>query len=586
LRGGPGLRAGWLGHDPQPHREGVLSMAKRLGYALLGLLVLVVSALLSGARADAQQGDRIKIVAIQLSVRHRVGPTGNFVKSTVGALLPPGSRVQTGARSKCALQFPNGGVIRMDARSDLVIQSASGTSMQLSGGRLWAKVIAGTTARVQGSRGVAVVKGTEWTFDGASVTCYDGDVTFETDAGATNIPPGYQGRADAEGAVTIAPAPARQYPGGDLIQWFGGLREGEAILTTPGSPAGIARKERDSLGDRMLREAVTPSNGTLNVIVQGDTVNAHAARVRAAEPQAVLAHPGRFPGLDPNTLAPVTAFRSSLSAPALSAGATGQVPQLPDRQYFFGPYTPADTFAYLAEGGSTFGLRVRPHVVWGSVYAEVGATVRASTWYGDGTDITEAFAQLRQDWGEVTLGRQRFLKGPVNNSRLGSILTFETGDAARFSTDLDNLAIDLAYVRKMSPVIGPTSRGWYARAEYPVLNGLAAVNLVSHEGQGGAGCSLDAALPAIEDTLDLYGEVGRDAFDRNLYTVGLYFPGLYQQEELDLFVEYADRQGAPGLATLRVYKQFGEDVTTVFSVDKPSGGDVDFGAGVIWRFGD
>ncbi len=561
-------------------------MAKRLAYALLGLLVLVVSTLLAGTGADAQQGDRVKIVAIQLSVRHRAGPTGNFVTSAVGALLPPGSRVQTGARSKCALRFPNGGVIRMDARSDLVVQSASGTSMQLSAGRLWAKVIAGTTARVEGSRGVAVVKGTEWTFDGASVTCYDGDVTFETDAGATDIPRGYEGRADADGAVTIAPAPARQYPGGDLIQWFGGLREGEALLATPGSPAGIARKERDSLGDRIVREAVTPSKGTLNVIVQGDALSAYAARVRAAGHQAFPARWGPFPGLDPKTLAPVAAFRSPLGPPALPASATAQVPQLPDRQYFFGPYTPADAFAYLAEGGSSFGLRVRPHIVWGPVYAEVGATVRASTWYGDGTDITEAFAQLRQDWGEVAIGRQRFLKGPVNNSRLGSILTFETGDAARFSTDLDSLAIDLAYVRKMSPIIGPTSQGWYARAEYPALNGLVALNLVSHEGQGGAGYSLDAALPVIENRLDLYGEVGRDALDRNLYTVGLYFPGLYQREELDLFVEYADRQGAPELATLRLYKHFGEDVTTVFSVDRPSGGDVDFGAGVIWRFGD
>jgi len=561
-------------------------MVNGLAYRLLGPGLSVAWLLVAASSVAAQEGDRVTIVAIQLSVRHRVGPTGDFVRSAVGALLPPGSRIQTGARSKCALRFPNGGVIRMDQRSDLVLQSASGTSLQLNGGRLWARVIAGTTARVQGSHGVAIVKGTEWTFDGESVTCYDGDVSFEPDGGPTDVPRGYEGRADAAGTVRIQPAPARQYPGGDLIQWFGGLRVGEALLATPGNDPGMLRKELDALGDRMITEAVTPGKGALNVIVQGDTASTRDARQRTGERHASDVRWGYFPGVDPNTLVPTTFSRPPLGSLAMPGGIASQVPQLPDRRYFFGPYTPADAFAYVGDGGSSFGLRVRPHVVWGPVYVEVGATARASTWYGDGTDVTEAFAHLRQDWGEVTLGRQRFLRGPVNNSRLGSVLSFETGDAVRFRTDLDNLAIDLAYVRRMSPIIGPTSRGWYARAEYPVLNGLAALNLVSHEGQGGPGYSLDAALPAIEGTLDLYGEVGRDAFDRNLYTAGLYFPGLYQQDEIDLFVEYADRQKAPALATLRLYKHFGEDVTTILSVDKPSGGDVNFGAGIIWRFGD
>jgi len=561
-------------------------MARSPAYRLCGLGVAASWMLLAACISAAQQGDRVKIVAIQLSVRHRVGTTGDFVNSRVGVLLPPGSRVQTGARSKCALQFPDGGVIRMDQRSDLVIQSPSGTSMQLSGGRLWAKVIAGTTARVQGSRGVAVVKGTEWTFDGASIVCYDGDVTFETDAGAVEIVPGYEGRADEDGAVTIQPAPARQFPGGDLIQWFGGLREGEAVLITPGGAAGVERREADIIADRIIEAAVTPTKGTLNVIVQGATDGAYSARARTGAAPTSKAHRGFFPGIDPNTLAPVSASHASFGGLGVPTGIAGQVPQLPDRQYFFGPYTPADAFAYVGDGGSSFGLRVRPHVVWGPVYVEVGATTRASTWYGDGTDITEAFATLRQDWGEVTVGRQRFLEGPVNNSRLGSILTFDTGDAVRLTTSMGNLDIDLAYARRMSPIIGPTSRGWYARAEYPVLRGLAALNVVTHEGQAGPGYSLDAAIPVIEGALDVYGEVGRDAFDRNLYSAGLYFPGLYQRQETDLFVEYADRQQAPGVATLRLYKHFGEDLTTVFSMDKPSGGNLNLGAGVIWRFGD
>jgi len=276
----------------------------------------------------------------------------------------------------------------------------------------------------------------------------------------------------------------------------------------------------------------------------------------------------------------------AVTLPGGRLGQAAETEKLPDKRYFFGPYTPADVFGYIARDGGTLGLRFHPHVVWGPVYIEAGATTRLSKWYGDGTDMTEAFATLRQDWGEVTLGRQRFLEGPVNNSRLGSLLTFDTGDALRVKTKLGELGVDAAYVRTMSPVIGTRARGWYGRLEYPVMDGIAGLNVVTNTKADDTGLSLDAAIPVIEGKLDLYGEYGRDPFGRNLYTVGAYFPGLYQKENIDLFVEYAARESLPSLTSLRLYKQFSEDLTGVLSIDQASGDSLNFGAGVIWRFGD
>jgi hypothetical protein len=551
---------------------------------VLGLGLTFATGLLAGSIASAQ--GNVKIVGIVLSVKHRAGPTGNFVTSSMGATLPAGSRVQTGARSKCALKFPNGGVIRMGERSDLVIQSPTDTSVKLSGGQLWAKVIAGTTARVEGTYGVAVVKGTEWMFDGVAITCFDGIVSYETAAGATDVPVGYEGRAAPDGTVTRSPAPGREFPGGDLIQWFGGV-EGLSVGATPGASPGGQRKEQNIAVDSSITQAATPDVGRLHVIVEG--TDSAAARSRAAligDPSRPDAAWGFFPGVDPNTLAPLSISRPIGAGAALTAGALAQAEGLPDRRYFFGPYTQADAFGYVTDGGGTLGLRVRPHAVWGPVYMEVGATTRISKWYGDGTDITEAFATWRGSWGEATVGRQRFLEGPVNNSRLGSLLTFDTGDAVRVQGQFGKLTADAAYVRTMAPILGPKARGWYGRLEYPILDGSAGLNVISSDqADDDIGYSVDLAAPVIDGELDLYGEYGVDPFDRQLYTVGAYFPGLYQRADIDLFLEYAGREQLPSVATLRLYKHIDEDFTGVLSLDKADDDPIHVGVGAIWRFG-
>jgi hypothetical protein len=556
-------------------------MARNLTERAVSLAVVAVLVLLVPRAGEAQPGGQVKIIAVLLTVRHRAGPTGAFVKSAVGALLPAGSRVQTGPRSKCALRFPDGAVIRVDENSDLIIQSVAGTSTQLSRGRLWAKVIAGTTARVQGASGVAVVKGTEWTFDGSTVTCYKGAVAYERAGGSTDVPAGFAGTAVQGNQVTLKPAPGRYYPGGDLIQWFGGLRSGEDVGSTPGSSAGLDRKEADLPLDQVIEGAIGALGG-LNVIIEGGPDSAQAGRQRWGG--ATTRAWGGFPGVNSNNLAPT--FAGALAGGTLTITdprAEGQTGPL-GKQYFFGPYTPMDAFGYVADGGSAFGLRVRPHVVAGPWYFEGGATGHLSTWAGDGADVTELFAKVRQSWGEVTVGRQRFLEGPVNNTRLGSVLSFETGDAVRCQTRLEHFTFDAAYVEKMNPVLGAPSKGWYGRVTYPVAGGTIAANLVSHQ-EADLGWSLDLALPVRRGYLDAYGEVGRDAWGRNLSTVGLYVPWVYRQAKADLFLEFAQRDELPSLATLRLYKRIGDHVTAVLSLDKQHGEDLGFGAGVIWRFG-
>jgi len=122
-------------------------MYGRGSYLVTGWVVLIACGLVAGSRLPAA-AQNAKISAVVMDVTHRVGAGGSFVKSAVGAQLPPGSRVRTGRRSKCEIKFPSGSVIRMGERTDLVIEQ--GTSASLGYGRVYAKIIAGTAATISG----------------------------------------------------------------------------------------------------------------------------------------------------------------------------------------------------------------------------------------------------------------------------------------------------------------------------------------------------------------------------------------------------------------------------------------------------
>ncbi|MCD6361428.1 MAG: hypothetical protein J7M38_11280, partial [Armatimonadetes bacterium] len=81
-------------------------MSGRGIYLVAGLLL--ISAAMAALCQTPAAAQNAKITAVLMDVTHRVGANGAWVKSTVGAQLPPGSRVRTGRRSKCEIKFPSG----------------------------------------------------------------------------------------------------------------------------------------------------------------------------------------------------------------------------------------------------------------------------------------------------------------------------------------------------------------------------------------------------------------------------------------------------------------------------------------------
>ena len=565
------------------------------GTYLVVALVLTSAALLAVAQVPAEaQG--AKITAVVLDVTHRAGANGTFVKSGVGAQLPPGSRVRTGKRSKCEIKFPSGSIIRMGERSDLLIQQA--TDVQLGYGRIYAKIIAGTAATVSGTTATAGVLGTEFEYIGIReqdqelppnqrheiLRVYAGRVLLSNAAGERNLAAGM-----ATGVIggfqpgAPVPTPPPQFPGGQRQQWWGGVRPGLSVQASPGGTVGEEiHQERQTTQTVETTVVPPPEEGSVDVIVtslssrhrtglSGMDLLTAATSWRDPEPETIIAS------------APLGTYTVQSASQAATAQPDPGVELFGKR--FFGPTTTLDTFGFWAEGGGLLGALPRVTGVWGDIYLQASALL--ATDFGDDTvELDETYAAARPHWGEVVAGRQRFLDGPINNTPVGALLPFDCADALRVDYRAgDALKVSGAWFESWTPLIGTETSGAWLRAEQAWLGGTAGGTWLHQSGADHEGWMLDVALPAVPGELDAYLQAGTDPDGRNLGTAGIYLPGLYRREGVDAFVEYAWRDGLPGVWSLRAY-QTGEAWDSVALLQTEVGGDTTVGIGAVAHFGD
>ena len=546
------------------------------------LVISMIFLLSLAGTASAQGAPAAKITAVVVSVEHRVGATGQFTRSKVGTLLPAGSRVRTGKRSKCEIRFPDGSIIRMGPTSDMVIQGVTDKNMQLQKGTLFAKFVSGSGARIQGGSAVAAVKGTtmdyssfenpDGTFtDGCTVYSSASGVDFETLGGTTALSAGFGASWSAGqplGPPASNPQPPQQFGHGQYLPPWSGVGPGMSQQSTPGGDAGLNWQQSSfSIGSTVnsaLPGAYGAEFGDLHVDVQSASV----ARERGT-------------GIDTLAMA-----RMPIMGAAAVTAVMGQTPVSRELlgKRFFGPYLHTNVFGVWGDGGSVAGLRVRPTAVVGDWYVEVGGTATHDfhgRWH---TRLTEAFAANRSEDTEITIGRQHYLAGPVNNSGLGTVIGFDTLDAIRWQRQIDHrYHVDLALVHDYLPLGGEKIRGYVGRAQVGICGGVIGGNWV-HEHSRGAGKSLDFSFPALPGKLDVYGEYGSNSDDRHVETWGIYLPGLYQTDDIDLFIERASCSGKPTVNSLVAYKQANEKVTGVFMAHKSSGGSWKVGIGGMWDF--
>jgi len=534
-------------------------------YLLLAVSVVLLALALSLGTSPAN-AQTAKITAIVLKVTHRPGPTGTWTRSNVGALLPSGSRVRTAKRSKCEIKFPDGSLVRMGPRSELVIHDPGTKRLQVLAGQILAHVVTGTSARIQGASATAAVKGTWVLYQGPTAPGVTPPRTYDQFgvwAGEANF-------SNAQGTQTVGDqqasgAPPGQPPGpvdftypfwyanGTLYPWWFGLMSGVEIDATPGTDPGQGFKN-----DTPTQHEMT--GNVLGGVLGGDL-------------ELTVRSPGAVPAVTGSSLGALNALAA--------AGMSQIYEQKRLGRHFFGPRSQVDTFGMLYEGGSLGGIRARSNGIYKTWYFEAG--VRAVTDFsGDwDTSASELFAVDRLGNTDVIMGRQRYLEGPVNNSAVGALFGSVYFDGISIRHRTDKFSALAAWVDDYDApnAVG----GWLARGAAPVAGGQAAVTLFAQR-HNDLGWSADVTIPAIRDKLDIYAEAGQDPAGNQLGTIGAYFPDLYQRSNVDLFIEYGDRQGAPSSLSAMAYYQGPRGWSGLAGIQR-QGGEWAFSVGVVNRFG-
>jgi hypothetical protein len=393
--------------------------------------------------------------------------------------------------------------------------------------------------------------------------------------------------------------PRRAFPlafaGGEEHPWFEELVEGRSVNVYPGS----LQHTEDQQTAWVLDEAIEKTGGLQEGFGDVNVLRQKPARQQppGGGAEIIIGVPSQPTGpTGPTDQVPAPIRSPGLSAvrsargSQLAASGEGTPTSPPNREprgtSRSGATWDVEPYSFAADEGETVGGQARLRGISGRLLAEVGG--RFADFAGnDESDLTEALLLYRSGrWGDLKAGRQHLFVGPTNNSELGTLMGFNTADAAVWSAPAGSrLGWSVGYLADSAPLQGDGFSGWYGRGQGALGGGLWGVTLLTaNRAGGGLGATADLSLPLLRDRLDAYVEAGRDPFDHDLVTGGFYFPGLFQRTGVDTFLEYQSRGGFDDRVSLRLRKEFARHWLAVGYVTQELGGKTSGGVGVRYRW--
>lgn len=256
----------------------------------------------------------------------------------------------------------------------------------------------------------------------------------------------------------------------------------------------------------------------------------------------------------------------------------------------------ARAIGILGDGGNyAYGARIRGYVARGNFLLD-GAVqplkARAGGQNFDLSAVSDLSLTYRTPQIEAQAGRQRFLSGPTQATLYGSLVRQggrEIMDAMRVSKNFGAQRaqrVDLAYLvdaypRNLPFRVGGLQQGFLARysLQKRANIGLNAIKYFDLDRSNQIGVSLDGAVSLGKSGVDLYGEIGRDTYGRNLSSAGLSFPGLYARTGFDVYLEAAyvgssdNAARPPAEFAARAYRRLNDNVDLIGSLSRFSDGN-------------
>lgn len=462
------------------------------------------------------------ITAVVRVVEHRKEGTQQWLPSRVGTSLTNGDRVRTGKRSYAEITFADKSVVKLNERSDLTVASTAALKqeMELHQGSLWARFVKGTQATVQARTTVAAIRGTTVLI----AIQMDGSVLIRVYEGlleVTNLQTGEQVTVEA-GNEIIAPA------------------DPTAPLPSPGSAP----------PPQFGSDPIPTDQPFTEVVVSGVTT---AVTTGAPDFLSIQMNDPAFASTNPSV--PEVGSIVSPGGVALPQPTTGDLEVIiRSRQAMLetsGLALTSDT-----RPRRIVGFQLRPRGTVGNLFYSVSVLPIAGTGVATKAHLTEAYIAYKDEkFGTLRFGRQWFSSSPVTASLIGKLVINDIADAISWQRTFDRIQVSLAYLYDAEPFISGKRQGAHLRLSHPLRGGYLGVSGLKVEGSA-IGYALDFSQPVIPKELELYGELGkgfvRDPVNPNrlrrgsFYTLGLYFPSLYQRYDIDLFLEYTKApRGAP-----------------------------------------
>lgn len=462
------------------------------------------------------------ITAVVRVVEHQKAGTPQWLPSRIGTTLENGDRVRTSKRSYAEVTFADKSVVKLNERSELTFHSAAARAqeLELQQGNLWARFVKGAKATVRAKAVVAAVRGTTVLIailpDGSvliraiegilDVTLPDGRVVPVSQGQEITIPPIFQPGQE----VAIKPAPPTQFaddpvPTDEPVTEQ--IHSGTQIVVTPGADGFAIIRQELNPGTNSIPETIaTLSPGEETIVTLPTPVVPTILEVTVRGRQTILESSG---------------------------------------------------ISLTGEGRHFIGFRVRPRGTVGTFFYSLAILPVTDLAGTTRTRWIEGYVAYKDpQWGMVRVGRQWLTQSPVTTTVAGTLLPSEIADAIAWRKDFRRIRLDLAYLYDARPYAPGRQQGGYFRLSTPIAGGRVGIGLARIGGGGTSGYSADFSFPVIKNELDFYGETGRDPWLRDEFiSVGVYFPGLFQRYNTDLFVEFSRRpKPFPSLISLRCYQ--------------------------------
>jgi hypothetical protein len=191
---------------------------------------------------------------------------------------------------------------------------------------------------------------------------------------------------------------------------------------------------------------------------------------------------------------------------------------------------------------------------------------------------------INDNWSAFA-GRKRYQAGPVIRNLNSTQLIFERYTGAGVTYKNKKVNAEAAWLYDSNPLGSGAERGATGHITTEIKGAVVSVNyLRSGSVKPGNGYTGSVSLPLVDKYLEGYAEVGKGVDGSKLETYGLYFPAIYQNYDVDLFLEYGSHVGIGSAISLCASHVVDDAVDFRVYADLNEKGKTSINGGFIWKF--